>query len=127
MTMSMRMRAFVAATAVLALAACSDDSDPVGPGTTPTGAAVLSGSINANRTLSKDTTYTIRGFVYVNSGATLTTSILSSFFSGAMGIESVSTTFSIGASRNRLTASPQSTACVAASRSSAGVVGRSYP
>ena len=72
MTMSMRMRAFVAATAVLALAACSDDDDPVGPGPTPTGAAVLNGSINANRTLSADTVYTIRGFVYVNSGATLT-------------------------------------------------------
>lgn len=32
----------------------------------------LSGSIAANRTLFADTTYVIRGFVYVNSGATLT-------------------------------------------------------
>lgn len=36
------------------------------------GAAILAGSIAANRTLYADTTYTIRGFVYVNSGATLT-------------------------------------------------------
>jgi hypothetical protein len=33
---------------------------------------VLSGSIAANRTLFADTTYVLRGFVYVNSGATLT-------------------------------------------------------
>ncbi|MBL0172845.1 MAG: hypothetical protein IPP90_19500 [Gemmatimonadaceae bacterium] len=33
---------------------------------------VLSGSIAANRTLTPDTNYVIRGFVYVNSGATLT-------------------------------------------------------
>ena len=32
----------------------------------------LSGSIAANRTLTADTNYVIRGFVYVNSGATLT-------------------------------------------------------
>jgi len=32
----------------------------------------LSGSIASNRTLAADTTYVIRGFVYVNSGATLT-------------------------------------------------------
>ena len=38
--------------------------------TTPT--VVLSGSIAANRTLTADTSYVLRGFVYVNSGATLT-------------------------------------------------------
>ena len=37
---------------------------------TPT--IVLSGSIAASRTLTPDTNYVIRGFVYVNSGATLT-------------------------------------------------------
>jgi len=37
---------------------------------TPT--TVLSGSIDANRTLTADTNYVLRGFVYVNSGATLT-------------------------------------------------------
>jgi hypothetical protein len=38
--------------------------------TTPT--VVLSGSIPSNRTLTADTNYVLRGFVYVNSGATLT-------------------------------------------------------
>ncbi len=33
---------------------------------------VISGSIAANRTLTPDTNYVLRGFVYVNSGATLT-------------------------------------------------------
>jgi hypothetical protein len=33
---------------------------------------VISGSIAANRTLAADTNYVLRGFVYVNSGATLT-------------------------------------------------------
>ena len=33
---------------------------------------VLSGSINTNRTLTPDNNYVLRGFVYVNSGATLT-------------------------------------------------------
>jgi len=37
---------------------------------TPT--VILSGSIAANRTLTADTAYVLRGFVYVNSGATLT-------------------------------------------------------
>jgi hypothetical protein len=39
-------------------------------GANPT--VVLSGSIAANRTLTPDTNYVLRGFVYVNSGATLT-------------------------------------------------------
>lgn len=38
--------------------------------TTPT--VVITGSIAANRTLTADTAYVLRGFVYVNSGATLT-------------------------------------------------------
>ena len=38
----------------------------------PTTAVVLSGSIAASRTLTADTNYVLRGFVYVNSGATLT-------------------------------------------------------
>lgn len=38
----------------------------------PTPTVVLSGSIAANRTLAADTNYVLRGFVYVNSGATLT-------------------------------------------------------
>jgi len=38
----------------------------------PAPSAVLTGSIAANRTLTADTNYVLRGFVYVNSGATLT-------------------------------------------------------
>lgn len=38
----------------------------------PVPTIVLTGSINANRTLTPDTNYVLRGFVYVNSGATLT-------------------------------------------------------
>ncbi len=74
MTKSTRLRAITTASLALAgLTACSSDSDPVGPIIpNPTGSAVLTGSIAANRTLSKDTTYVLRGFVYVNSGATLT-------------------------------------------------------
>jgi hypothetical protein len=69
----LRMRSLLAAsTAMIALGACSDDKDIVGPPTGGSGVATLSGSIAANRTLTADTTYVIRGFVYVNSGATLT-------------------------------------------------------
>lgn len=54
-------------------ASCSSDDDN---NTTPTptepGFAVLEGDIAANRTLSADTTYTLRGPVYVNPGVTLT-------------------------------------------------------
>ncbi len=39
---------------------------------TPNPTVTLSGSIAANRTLTADTTWVLRGFVYVNSGATLT-------------------------------------------------------
>lgn len=41
-----------------------------GAAQTPT--VVLTGSISSNRTLTADTNYVLRGFVYVNSGATLT-------------------------------------------------------
>lgn len=62
----------LAFSAIGVAAACSDSSTTTGPGTTtPTGAAVLSGTIATNRTLSKDTVYTISGFVNVASGATL--------------------------------------------------------
>ncbi|MFN8875941.1 MAG: hypothetical protein ACK5Z1_01985, partial [Gemmatimonadota bacterium] len=52
-----------------ALAAC--DSDSTAPKPPATGAAVLAGSITGVRTLSKVTVYTLRGFVYVNSGGVL--------------------------------------------------------
>ena len=75
MNFSVRFRALAATMlAASTMAACSDNS-PTNPGggtITPSGNAILSGSIASNRTLSKDTVYTLRGFVYVNSGATLT-------------------------------------------------------
>lgn len=60
---------------VAGFAACDDDdnggiTDP--PPTGQPGAAVLTGSITSNRTLSNDTTYTLQGFVQVGNGATLT-------------------------------------------------------
>lgn len=54
-----------------AIAACSDDPD-TGITPIPSGAAELSGDITANRTLYAETTYTIKGFVHVANGATLT-------------------------------------------------------
>jgi hypothetical protein len=59
-----------AAFAALFLAACN--SDDTGTNVIPPGDAVISGNITANRTLFKDTTYTISGFVQVTNGATLT-------------------------------------------------------
>ena len=57
--------------AVGTIAACTD-VDPIGPATTNSGSAVLSGDISANRTLFSDTVYTLSGYVKVQSGATLT-------------------------------------------------------
>src|SRR5215203_1046940 len=53
-----------------ALACNSDDDVIVEP--PPTGAAVLNGDITANRTLYRDTVYTLSGFVHVTNGARLT-------------------------------------------------------
>lgn len=55
----------------LALSACNDTDDPVGPPAEP-GAAVINANITANRTLYADTVYTLSGFVQVLDGATLT-------------------------------------------------------
>jgi hypothetical protein len=55
------------------LGACSDDgTGPDDGGTPQTGAATISGDITTNRTLVKDTVYTLSGFVHVANGATLT-------------------------------------------------------
>lgn len=62
----------VALTFVLGLAACSDDGTEVEDIIVPSGAAVISADITANRTLSADTLYTLRGFIHVANGATLT-------------------------------------------------------
>ncbi|HVK38913.1 MAG TPA: hypothetical protein VNA88_10300, partial [Candidatus Kapabacteria bacterium] len=56
------------------LTGCSDDENPVDPGTnnTQTGKrARLAGNINDTRTLSADTVYTISGFVFIQPGAKL--------------------------------------------------------
>lgn len=57
--------------AITTLAACNND-DPIGPVVIPAGTADLTGDITANRTLYAETTYTIKGFVHVANGATLT-------------------------------------------------------
>src|SRR5688500_10857552 len=53
-------------------AACGDD--PAGPDLIeiPAGTAVVEGSLTANRTFVPETTYVLKGFVKVESGATLT-------------------------------------------------------
>lgn len=71
-----RVPAGIGALAFALLAACggTDSASITAPGgsTVPSGTAVLSGSITANRTLAAETTYVLRGFVYVQNGATLT-------------------------------------------------------
>src|SRR5690606_18821657 len=66
-------RVGLVALGVAGLAACDDDS--TGPdlgGEVPPGTAVVEGTIAANRTFAAETTYVLRGFVKVASGATLT-------------------------------------------------------
>lgn len=63
----------LAVAALAAATACSDSSSSSGTGpTAPTGSATLAGTLSTNRTLSKDTVYTLSGFVNVAGGATLT-------------------------------------------------------
>jgi hypothetical protein len=52
--------------------ACGDDSTAPTPTPSVTGAAVINGNITASRTLNKDTTYTLSGYIKVMNGATLT-------------------------------------------------------
>jgi hypothetical protein len=60
----------LAATSIVA--ACGSSSDKIiGPGGQP-GAADITQDITANRTLYADTTYTLKGFIHVTNGATLT-------------------------------------------------------
>jgi len=65
-----RLALLMGLTTAAALGACSDD--PTGPTVIPPGAAELTTDITANRTLYAETTYTIKGFVHVANGATLT-------------------------------------------------------
>ncbi len=57
------------AAGLMAIVACSEDDAVT---VIPAGAAVLNADITANRTLFAETTYTLRGFVHVTNGATLT-------------------------------------------------------
>jgi hypothetical protein len=74
MTRSTRtLLSWALAAAAVGGTACGDDDNGGGPGPSPQpAAAVLTGPITASRTLSADTTYTISGYVKVQSGATLT-------------------------------------------------------
>ncbi|MBA2245138.1 MAG: hypothetical protein H0W11_09275 [Gemmatimonadetes bacterium] len=54
------------------LGACRDSVGPGNGGTIPAGAAVISTNITQDRTLYRDTVYTLRGFVKVANNATLT-------------------------------------------------------
>lgn len=53
-----------------AVTACNNEDGPIG--VVEPGAATISSNITANRTLSKDTVYTLQGFIQVTNGATLT-------------------------------------------------------
>ena len=60
------------ALAALVLVAACNQSDATTEPEIPTGAAVISTDITISRTLFKDTTYTLSGFIKVTNGATLT-------------------------------------------------------
>jgi len=57
--------------ATVMFASCSKNSEP-DPVPTPTGGTDIRGVISANKTLTKDKVWTLRGFVYVTGNATLT-------------------------------------------------------
>ena len=61
----------MSALALLVLGSCGNDNTPT-PTPPASGSADLTGDISTNRTLSKDTVYLLKGFVYVTNGATLT-------------------------------------------------------
>src|SRR5919108_5589864 len=71
--MPLASRPLVATASLIAaslLAACGSDN-PAAPIIQP-GAADITQDITTNRTLYKDTTYTLKGFIHVTDGATLT-------------------------------------------------------
>ena len=78
------IRRFLFAGLALAVTSTACDDDGTGPDPDPEpGAAVISADITSNRTLFRDTVYTLRGFIHVQPGATLTiqagTTILGDF------------------------------------------------
>src|ERR1700716_2648265 len=72
--MNFTSKSFATLCALSAMIACGSDTS-VGPGPGGGGGgpkvAVLTGNIASDKTLSKDTVYTLRGFVKVRSGATI--------------------------------------------------------
>ena len=66
----MYVRALSMLVAAAAIAACSED--PIEPIVIPPGSADITQDISTNRTLYAETTYTLRGFIHVTNGATLT-------------------------------------------------------
>ncbi|HEX8848653.1 MAG TPA: hypothetical protein VF761_03885 [Gemmatimonadaceae bacterium] len=71
MTFSLRTIA-TSALAAAALAACSSDNGTNPPPTVQAGAANITQDITSNRTFHAETTYTLKGFIHVTNGATLT-------------------------------------------------------
>jgi len=65
-----RVTTLALALASSALLACSDD--PNGPVVIPPGSADITQDITTNRTLYAETTYTLKGYIHVANGATLT-------------------------------------------------------
>jgi hypothetical protein len=66
-----RLTTLAFAVALTAMAACTDDEGN-GPVVIPPGSADITTDIVANRTLFAETTYTLKGFIHVANGATLT-------------------------------------------------------
>lgn len=77
MRLTSRTLLTLAPLALAGLVACGGDDGPAAPPIDPPGGsgdrtAVLTGDVTANRTLRKDTTYVLSGYVKVRGGATLT-------------------------------------------------------
>ena len=72
MPTSRLLRSTTALVATSLLAACGGSDAPVGPSPIPSGAADITQDITTSRTLHRDTTYTLKGFIHVTNGATLT-------------------------------------------------------
>jgi len=66
-------RLALVALAVAAITSCKkdDEEEPITPPTNPN-ETILSGSLSANKTLTADKTWTLKGYVYVPNGITLT-------------------------------------------------------
>jgi hypothetical protein len=72
MSFTRRLTAASALLAITVAAACGDDNSTTEPPVNNPGAADITTDITTNRTLHADTTYTLKGFIHVTNGATLT-------------------------------------------------------